>query len=151
MAPYTYDYPRPCVTVDVLLFCTTGENLEILLIERRNPPFQGCWALPGGFVEMEESLEASARRELFEETGLEPLEIEQIGAFGDPDRDPRGRVITIAYGCLTREKGQPPQAGDDAARAQWFLLSDLPDLAFDHEAIIRCGFEKLRGRLKIGS
>lgn len=134
--PYTYQYPRPCVTVDILVFRVTDNGHSILLIQRRNEPFKDLWALPGGFIEMHETLEESARRELHEETGLVDVELHQLGIFGDPGRDPRGRTITVAYYALD-DSNTVAKADDDAADAQWFPLSSLPSpLAFDHNIII---------------
>jgi len=144
---YCYEYPRPAVTVDVVVFATVQQRPSVLLVRRAEAPFQGCWAIPGGFVEMDESLEAAAQRELAEETGVRDVAIEQIGAFGDPDRDPRGRTITVAYGAVIY--GAPPahQAGSDAAEAQWFPVDALPKLAFDHDLVLRTAIERVRGRL----
>ena len=140
---YTYEYPRPAVTVDILLFAQDSADRKILLIRRKNPPFKGHWAIPGGFIEMEESLEASAQRELHEETGLSEVQLTQLGAFGDPDRDARGRVITIAYyGVIEAERARVI-AGSGAADARWFSTADLPALAFDHAKIIAVAIEKL--------
>ncbi len=133
---YTYDYPRPMVTVDAAILSRRNDRFHILLIRRGRPPFQGTWALPGGFVEIDEPLEAAAARELREETGLIGLELRQLHTFGDPDRDPRGRSISVVY------RGEaPPDAvatgGDDAAEAKWFPLDALPPLAFDHEIVVK--------------
>ncbi len=131
---YCYDYPRPMVTVDVAVFANDGTGPHILLIRRKKPPFEGLWALPGGFVDIEEDLETAARRELEEETGLRVGRLRQFRTYGDPHRDPRGRVITIVYSA--HHPMVPPQSGDDAADARWFPLDRLPDLAFDHAQII---------------
>ncbi len=134
---YCYDYPRPSVTVDIVLLSDVTQNPQILLIRRKNPPFKDYWALPGGFLDMSETLEESARRELREETGISDVQLTQVGTFGHPDRDPRGRVITIAYvGILSAER-QKAVAGSDAAAVAWFSTSDLPQLAFDHKRIIQ--------------
>lgn len=132
---YTYQYPRPCVTADTLIFRKMNSKWHILLIERGNEPFKACWALPGGFVEMDEDLDAAAARELQEETHLEGIELHQLYAFGAPDRDPRHRTITIAYWGIDNS-GKTATAGDDAAHLQWFALENLPPLAFDHDKII---------------
>lgn len=132
----TYPFPRPALTVDIVLIKEGGDGPEILLIERNHPPFAGHWALPGGFVDENEPLEAAARRELFEETGLEPPELRQLGAFGDPGRDPRGWTVSVAFWTRITEAGTP-RAGDDAAAARWWPLNDLPPLAFDHADIVR--------------
>lgn len=139
------DYFRPSVTVDVMVV-RRYKSLELLLIQRNNPPFQNAWALPGGFVDEHETLEASARRELQEETHLEVPELTWLGAYGDPGRDPRGRTITLAYYCLLEGVHQV-QAGDDAGQARWFQLDQLPELAFDHAEIVRDGVELIRHRL----
>ena len=138
---FCYDYPRPAVTVDIAIF--TGEVPDLLLIRRKHFPFEGDWALPGGFVEMNESLEEAALRELKEETGVADVPLTEIGAFGDPSRDPRGRVITIAYAAVLERSTLKPQAGSDASEVAWFSTADLPALAFDHEEIIRKALEKL--------
>ncbi len=129
---YTYPYPRPALTVDSVLI----KAGKILLIQRNHPPFAGHWALPGGFVDENEPLEAAARRELFEETGLEPPELQQLGAFGDPGRDPRGWTVSVVFWANVEDE-VTPRAGDDAAAARWWPLDDLPPLAFDHAEIVR--------------
>lgn len=135
--PYTYIYPRPCVTVDIILVQTHEDDPRILLIRRKNPPFEGCWALPGGFVEMDEDLETATRRELMEETGLVAETLRQFKTYGAIHRDPRHRTITVVYFALINESPGRPQSGDDASDAAWFGLFELPDLAFDHAQIIR--------------
>jgi 8-oxo-dGTP diphosphatase len=136
------------VTVDVVVFSLHQEKLYVLLIRRGKEPYRDCWALPGGFVEMNECLSDAARRELREETGLYDLYIEQLYSFGQPDRDPRGRNITIAYYALIAPNdNQSPRHGDDAAAVSWFPLRDLPALAFDHEKIISTALERLQGKL----
>lgn len=116
---------------------------QLLLIRRKNPPFKDMWALPGGFIQMEETLEESALRELEEETGINNIELEEFGTFGNPDRDPRGRVITVAYVGIVDSKLKEPSAGSDASEVEWFSISDLPKLAFDHELIIHRALERL--------
>ena len=133
---YTYEYPHPAVACDVALLRPAGPGHEVLLIERRLPPFQGTWALPGGFIEIDEDLEDAARRELAEETGLVAGALVQVGAFGTPDRDPRERVISIVFAGFVPATIGPATAGDDAARAEWFELATLPALAFDHAEVI---------------
>ena len=132
---FTYDYPRPCVTTDCLIFRKISGVWRLLLIERGNEPFKGSWALPGGFLEMEEDLDTCAARELQEETGLTGIDLHQLYAFGAPNRDPRHRTISVAYWGVD-ETGQVAIGSDDAAKAQWFALDALPDLAFDHAVII---------------
>ena len=130
------------VTVDILVFRATSERHELLCIQRTHAPFEGHWALPGGFVDADESLDAAAARELREETGLDALPLRQLGAFGDPDRDPRGRSITIAYYALLTSE-QQVRAEDDAAVARWFSLDDLPEMAFDHHEIVRSAVRRI--------
>ena len=137
---YTYNYPRPCVTTDCLIFRKMQSVWQVLLIERGNEPFNGCWALPGGFLEMDEDLDTCAARELQEETGLKGIELHQFYAFGAPDRDPRHRTISVAYWGV-ETLGQEAKGGDDARKAQWFALDALPSLAFDHEQIIQKALE----------
>ena len=139
---YTYDYPRPAVTTDCVVFGFDGRDLKILLIERGIEPYKGCWAFPGGFLDMDETAEQGALRELKEETGLDLRYVKQVGAFSDVDRDPRARVITIAFYALAKKS--EVQGGDDAAKAQWFALNEVPRLAFDHDYILRKTMEKLR-------
>lgn len=136
MNKFIYDYPRPMVTVDILLIAPdTNGQFNILLIKRKNEPFKDFWALPGGYVEIDEDLEISATRELAEETGLKVTKLEQFRAYGTPNRDPRGRTISIVFHSILPfiEK---PSAGDDAKSAKWFKLENLPSLAFDHQQII---------------
>ena len=131
---YTYKYPRPAVTADCLVITREAEP-KVLLIQRGNQPFMGCWAFPGGFMDMDETTEQCAIRELEEETGLKVSEVQQIGAYSKVDRDPRGRTISVAY--LARVDAPVTVKGqDDAAKADWFSLSALPPLAFDHEEIM---------------
>ena len=133
---FTYDYPRPCVTTDCLVFRKIDSVWSVLLIERGNEPFKGCWALPGGFLEMEEDLDACAARELQEETGLTDIELHQLYAFGAPNRDPRHRTISVAYWGVDNTERQAV-GSDDAVEARWFALDKLPSLAFDHELILQ--------------
>ena len=133
---FTYKYPRPCVTTDCLIFRKISGVWHVLLIERGNEPFKGCWALPGGFLEMEEDLDTCAARELQEETGLTGIELHQLYAFGAPNRDPRHRTISVAYWGVDNSE-QQAVGSDDATKAQWFALEKLPSLAFDHEQILQ--------------
>lgn len=142
---YTYDYPRPAVTTDCVIFGYDGKELKVLLIERGIEPFKGCWAFPGGFLNMDEDALAGARRELKEETGLENAFIEQFHTFSEPGRDPRGRVITIAHYTLV--KIQEVEGGDDAAQARWFPIGEVPPLAFDHDRILRMAMSRLKERI----
>ncbi|SMO78654.1 8-oxo-dGTP diphosphatase [Saccharicrinis carchari] len=131
---FSYQYPRPAVTVDIVLV-TTDDPAKILLIQRKHPPFEGEWALPGGFLDMDEDLHTAALRELQEETGIENLALNQFKTFGAVDRDPRGRTISVVfYAFIPRCK--ETLAGDDASKAEWFELSKLPQLAFDHNNIL---------------
>jgi 8-oxo-dGTP diphosphatase len=146
MKKYTYDYPRPSVTVDIALV-TRESKPRVLLIRRKHPPFEGMWALPGGFVEMEESLEASARRELLEETGIKGIKLEQLHAFGDPGRDPRGRTISVVYLARVNASKVKAHAGDDAADAAWHFLDRPPALAFDHKQILAMVRRRMKKKL----
>ena len=132
---YTYKYPRPAVTADCIVITKEAEP-KVLLIQRGDQPFRGCWAFPGGFMNMDETTEQCAIRELEEETGLHISEVYQIGAYSKVDRDPRGRTVTVAYLAIV-EKPIAVTGQDDAAKAQWFPLSDLPELAFDHADIMQ--------------
>ncbi|HIC89997.1 MAG TPA: NUDIX hydrolase [Anaerolineae bacterium] len=147
----TYDasrYERPSVTVDVVVFTFHGQDLHVLLIKRKHWPFAGMWAIPGGFIRMDESLEEAARRELEEETGVRGVYLEQLYTFGDPDRDPRTRVITVAYLAIVSADEVQVHAGDDAADARWFSVYNLPPLAFDHERIVKYALQRLRWKLE---
>ena len=144
---YSYDYPHPAVTTDVVLFTIQMRALSVLLIQRKNPPYQGMWALPGGFLNIDEGLESCAKRELREETGIEGVYLEQLGTFGKPDRDPRERVISVTYFALTPSDHLTPKASSDAAETAWFPISQLPDLAFDHAGIIDRARERLVAKL----
>jgi len=143
MGRYVYDWPRPMVTVDAAVFAFFDGKARLLLVQRKNEPYQGHWALPGGFVEMDEDLPEAAARELAEETGLKNVALEQLHTFGRPGRDPRGRAITVVYFGIARKDWQQVAAADDAAQVQWFDIENLPPLAFDHEEIARCAIERL--------
>ena len=132
---YTYKYPRPAVTADCVVI-TKEKEPTVLLIQRGHEPFKGQWAFPGGFMNMDETTEQCAVRELEEETGLKVSNIQQIGAYSKVDRDPRGRTVTVAYLAII-DKPEAVKGLDDAAKAQWFPISNLPKLAFDHEEIMR--------------
>lgn len=141
-------YERPSVTVDVVILTMRKRRLEVLLIKRKHWPFEGHWAIPGGFVNPEESLEDAARRELEEETGVRDVYLEQLYTFGAPHRDPRTRVITVVYYALIRAETLQVLAGDDAAEAAWFPVRHLPELAFDHAEILAYTMQRLRGKLE---
>ncbi len=141
---YCYRYPHPALTADCVVFGFNGKSLDLLLIERGVEPFKGMWALPGGFMQINESIEETARRELREETGLTGIYLEQFKTFSDTGRDPRERVVTVAFVALVRPSDYRLVAGDDAARAHWFRADQLPPLAFDHHFIIH----KARSYLK---
>ena len=146
-ARYCYPYPHPAVTADVALFTILQERLQVLLIQRGGAPFAGSWALPGGFVEPQECLEDCALRELVEETGVSGVYLEQLYTFGKPDRDPRERVISVAYYGLASMPTVDAKAGSDAAQVAWFEVDQLPQLAFDHAEIIAKARERLRAKL----
>ena len=142
---YHYKYPHPSVTTDCVIFGFDGTKLTVLLVERGVETYKGRWALPGGFLKMDESAETGARRELFEETGLKTGYIRQFHTFTDPERDPRERVITIAFYALVRIS--EVQGGDDAAQAGWFPVDNVPALAFDHDLILRRATDELRKQI----
>jgi 8-oxo-dGTP diphosphatase len=155
--PFTYEYPRPAVTVDVVLFTMRAEDLAVLLVKRRAAPFKDHWALPGGFVNPHERLEQAAARELAEETSVTGVSLDQLGAFGDPGRDPRGHTVSVAYLAFVIAESHALEAGDDAAEASWVKLHDLvlggrkkrgaKALAFDHAKILEVARERLQERL----
>lgn len=134
--PYTYNYPRASVTVDCVVLAKNVATFKILLIQRGREPFKGNWALPGGFIEMDEELEEAAKRELEEETNLRAKHLKQLFTVGTPGRDPRGRTISVIYGALLNET-KAIIANDDAQNAKWFDINQLPQLAFDHDEIIQ--------------
>jgi len=141
---FSYKYPRMLVTVDTLVFLKSDpDNYKILLIQRKNNPFQGFYALPGGFVEMSETLKFAAARELFEETGLKGVELTRLDVFDKIDRDPRDRNICIAFYGFTTPENDEISGGDDAENAEWFQLDKLPKLGFDHSEIIQLARKKL--------
>ncbi len=141
-------YERPSVTVDVVMMSLRQRDLQVLLIKRRAWPYEGMWAIPGGFVNMNESLETAAKRELQEETGVEDVYLEQLYTFGDPGRDPRTRVITVVYFALLDSELLQVQAADDAVDVGWFSVYALPALAFDHSQILHYALSRLRGKLE---
>ena len=146
--PFTYEYPRPALTVDCVVFGFDGGGLQVLLIRRALEPFLGSWALPGGFVDMDEDLDQAARRELQEETHLSQVYLEQLFTFGTPGRDPRGRVVSVAYYALVRPDQHPATGDSDASEAAWHPVGQLPPLAFDHTQIIAKALERLRGKIR---
>ena len=140
-------YERPSVTVDVVMMSLRQRDLQVLLVKRRSWPYEGMWAVPGGFVNMNESLETAAKRELQEETGLQDVYLEQLYTFGDPGRDPRTRVITVVYFALLDSERLQVRAASDAADVGWFSVYSLPSLAFDHDQILDYTLNRLRGKL----
>ncbi len=144
---YSYDYPHPAVTTDIVIFTIRQDELKVLLIKRANDPFRGEWALPGGFVQIDEDLETGARRELFEETGVKDVYLEQLYTFGEPDRDPRERVITVAYFALVPSDEMELRAASDAEGVSWYGIDELPVLAFDHERILDMAHKRLVAKL----
>lgn len=144
---YRYRFPHPAVTVDCVLFGVDGDAVKVLLIRRAKDPFAGSWAFPGGFVGVDESAECSAVRELWEETGISGIAMEQLHTFSAPGRDPRERVISIAFMAVVDQASCKAKAGDDAEGAEWFALDNMPPLAFDHAQILSVAESALRHRL----
>jgi 8-oxo-dGTP diphosphatase len=142
---YVYEYPRPSVTVDNVIV-TRDQEPRVLLIRRRDEPFAGCWALPGGFVEVDEPLDTAAQRELFEETGVKSTNLVQLHTFGNPKRDPRGWTISVAYLAQVDADQVKPCAADDAVEVGWFSLEQPPPLAFDHKEILSVARNYLKDR-----
>jgi 8-oxo-dGTP diphosphatase len=145
---YSYKYPRAALTVDCVVFGLDEGDLKVLLIQRGLEPFKGRWALPGGFVRVHETLDAAARRELQEEAGLTDVFLEQLYTFGTVDRDPRERVVSVAYYALVELSRHNARAASDAANARWFAVAQAPKLAFDHAEILRAAVERLKGKLR---
>lgn len=145
---YTYAHPHPAVTTDVVLFTIEDAALKVLLVQRDSPPFAGCWALPGGFVDIDEDLQTGALRELAEETGVTGVFLEQLYTFGAPRRDPRERIITVAYYALVPVNRLHVRAGSDARAVAWFPCTVLPDLAFDHRDIVAMAQQRLAAKLQ---
>src|ERR1700754_4129158 len=148
MKQYCYDYPRPALTVDCVVFGYAAGSMHVLLIERNIEPYIGAWALPGGFVGMEETLDEAAQRELAEETGVKDIYLEQLYTFGDIGRDPRGRVVSTAYYALVSLAGRTPHASSDARKARWCPLRQLPKLAFDPAGILGTAVERLHAKVR---
>jgi 8-oxo-dGTP diphosphatase len=145
---HTYQYPRAALTVDCVVFGFDEGDLKILLIERGLDPFKGRWALPGGFVRVEETVDAAARRELAEEAGLTNIFLEQLYTFGEVNRDPRERVVSVGYYALVKLSEHEAKAATDAANAKWFPVSKVPKLAFDHADILATAVERLKGKVR---
>ena len=148
MKQYCYDYPRPAVTTDICLYTVVEDDLRILLIRRGGEPFKGAWALPGGFLQENETLDQCAARELREETGVLGAHLEAFATFSEPKRDPRYRVVTAAYLALVPAADHALQSGSDADDARWHSMDRLPDLAFDHATIIRVARAALIAKLE---
>lgn len=145
---YCYDYPRPAVTVDLVIFTIADNDLKVLLIRRAQEPFKGRWALPGGFVDADESLEKAAARELQEEAGVTNVYLEQLYTFGEPGRDPRGHTVSVAYFALIDAERQQITAADDAEDAQWHSVFKPPKLGFDHKKILDYAVWRLRNKIE---
>ena len=146
--PHSYEHPRGALTVDCVVFGLDDDELKVMLIQRALAPFQGKWALPGGFVHLDETLDEAVRRELEEETGLRKVFLEQLYTFGAVDRDPRERVVSVAYYALVKLSEHQVRAATDARAAAWFGTNDLPSLAFDHADIVQRALERLRAKVR---
>jgi 8-oxo-dGTP diphosphatase len=146
--PFTYKHPRAALTVDCVVFGLDEGELKVLLIERALAPFKGSWALPGGFVRVDETIDAAARRELEEETGLRDIFLEQLYTFGAVDRDPRERVVSVAHYALVKLADYRANPATDASKAEWFPVSKLPKLAFDHAQILAMALARLKGKVR---
>ena len=145
---HNYPYPRAALTVDSVVFGFDDAELKVLLIQRAVEPFKGRWALPGGFVRVDETLDEAARRELNEETGLKSVFLEQLYTFGAVHRDPRERIVSVAYYALVKLSEHQAQAATDAADAEWFPITRLPKLAFDHADIVAVALARLQGKMR---
>jgi 8-oxo-dGTP diphosphatase len=145
---HTYEYPRAALTVDCVVFGFDEAELKVLLIQRGIPPFKGKWALPGGFVRVDETVDDAARRELLEETGLKNVFLEQLYTFGAVERDPRERVVSVAYYALVKLAAHPVAGASDASAAAWFSIARTPALAFDHSEILETALTRLRGKVR---
>jgi 8-oxo-dGTP diphosphatase len=146
--PYSYEFERPNLAVDCVVFGLDQEDLKVILIQRNLAPYQGKWAIPGGFVHIDESLEDAASRELREETGIEDVFLEQLYTFGEVDRDPRGRVVSVAYYALVNLRDHKIKATTDARDAAWFSVDDIPTLPFDHNKIVEVALNRLKGKVR---
>lgn len=144
---YQYEYPHPAVTTDIVIFTVRDKQLKLLLIMRGGEPYKGQWALPGGFIQLDEDLETGARRELAEETGISGVYLEQLYTYGAVDRDPRERVITVAYSALIPSEKIQLRASTDAEAVGWFSMDELPELAFDHKEIVDMAHQRLVAKL----
>jgi 8-oxo-dGTP diphosphatase len=145
---YSYIHPHPAVSTDVVIFTIQDEQLRVLLIQRASEPYMNTWALPGGFVAIDEGLEQAALRELAEETGISGVDLEQLYTFGRPDRDPRERVITVAYYAMVSADRTTLRPASDAKDANWFPCASLPALAFDHDRIIAMALQRLTSKIE---
>lgn len=146
---YEYKYPRPALTADGVVFALERESIDVLLVQRRNDPYRGQWAFPGGFAEEGETIEQTVARELMEETHLEDLDLRQFHTFSRPGRDPRGWTVSVAFlACINRNQMEAVKGGDDAMQARWFPLDELPSLAFDHEEIFHAALAELKRLVK---
>jgi 8-oxo-dGTP diphosphatase len=145
---FSYEHQRAALTVDCVVFGLDENDLKVLLVQRDLEPFAGRWALPGGFVHVDETVDEAARRELAEETGLSRVFLEQLYTFGELGRDPRERVVTVAYYALVRLSDHRVQAATDARNTAWFAVDDLPSLAFDHDAILETALKRLQGKVR---
>lgn len=141
---YVYDWPRPMVTTDALVFANVEDNPKVLLIQRGQDPYKGKWAFPGGFIEMDEELHDAVARELEEETGLSGVDLHQMHTFGTIGRDPRGRMITVTFIGIVPADQMDVTAGDDAAQAKWFDIDKLPPMAFDHDRVAEMAIQRFR-------
>jgi 8-oxo-dGTP diphosphatase len=148
LMPHIYEYPRAALTVDCVVFGLDDAELKVLLIQRGLAPFKGKWALPGGFARVDETLDEAARRELSEETGLTKVFLEQLYTFGKLNRDPRERVVSVAYYALVKSAEHPAAGATDAADAGWFPVARVPALAFDHAEILKTALQRLRGKVR---
>ena len=142
------EFEKPSVTVDIVIFTIKDNDLKVLLVKRGIEPFKGKWAIPGGFVRMHESLEEAAKRELEEETGVKDVYLEQLYTFGEPKRDPRGRVITVSYVALINSNKIKLSASTDVSEAKWFSASDCPTLAFDHKTILEYALKRIKWKFE---